>query len=429
MLFWHIPYTMLYLVALSVFLALCTWFVWAYLQERKYRKKPFYALAEIGWRTSTPPPPEQRTHSIALVGDVGANGSLKDDHLLQAVDYWIKEAGQDSTIIFLGDNIYPIGLPPEDSFKRAQAVQRLDHQLDLFQDYQGKVIYLSGNHDWHKGRPDGYSYVLRQEKYITEKLQDETAYLPQGGTLGPVTWEINDQLLILIINTQWWVQTGHRPLERSPGQPYNVSRDFYPALDALLKEHQGKFIVLAAHHPLYSNALHGGKFTVKQHLFPLTFINKRALIPLPLAGSIFRLYRKYMGMHEDMSYPPFRKFRRRILRVLHQHKSIFYVAGHDHNLQYFQVKGNHYAVSGSGSKTNFVAKGGKASFAHESKGFMVLDQYADGTVWLRVIEPAINPGEEPLMVFQKCIFQAEMAPKQPAAAKAHAGSEAAPEKK
>ncbi|ALJ00663.1 metallophosphoesterase [Rufibacter tibetensis] len=398
---------MLYIIALIVFLSVNTWFVWAYIREKKFRKKPFYSLSEIGWRTTPPPPVEERTHTIALVGDVGSNGSLEDDHLLQAVHHWVKEAGENSTILFLGDNVYPTGLPPTDSFRHAQAVQRLENQLSLFDEYTGKVIYLSGNHDWNKGRKDGYEFVLRQEKFITEKLQDEMAYLPRGGCLGPVTWEINGQLLIIVINTQWWVQTGHKPLAANPGEPYETSREFFSALQALLEENKHRFIVLAAHHPVYSNALHGGKFTVKQHLFPLTFINKRALIPLPIVGSIFRIYRKYIGAHEDMSFPPFRKFRRRLLRVLHQYQSIFYVAGHDHNLQYFKVKGNHYAVSGSGSKTNFVAKGGKASFAHESKGFMVLDQYKDGSVWLRVLEPAPTTGEAPLVMFQKSIYQGE----------------------
>ncbi|GGK80271.1 metallophosphoesterase [Rufibacter glacialis] len=417
---------MLYIIALIVFLAVNTWFILAYRRERKFRKKPFYSLAEIGWRTTSPPPAEKRTHSIALVGDVGNNGSLEDDVLLQAVHHWVQEAGQNSTILFLGDNVYPTGLPPVGSFRHPQAVQRLENQLALFKGYTGKVIYLSGNHDWNKGRKDGYDFVLRQEKFINEKLQDESAYLPRGGCLGPVTWEINGQLLIIVINTQWWVQTGHKPLERSPEEPYATSREFYAALQALLEENRHRFIVLAAHHPVYSNALHGGKFTVKQHLFPLTFINKRALVPLPIMGSIFRIYRKYVGAHEDMSFPPFRKFRRRLLRILHQHQSIFYVGGHDHNLQYFEVKGNHYAVSGSGSKTNFVAKGGKASFTHENKGFMVLDQYQDGSVWLRVVEPATAPGEDPQVVFQKSIYQGAPVPTRQGAAAPPSSSSVAP---
>src|SRR5690606_14459451 len=121
---------------------------WAYLRERKYRKKPFYSLAEIGWRTLTPPPVQDRIHSIAMVGDIGSNGSVQDDLLLQAIQTWTVEAGDNSTIVFLGDNIYPIGLPPTDSFRYTQAQQRLDNQLALFENYGGKVIYLSGNHDW-----------------------------------------------------------------------------------------------------------------------------------------------------------------------------------------------------------------------------------------------------------------------------------------
>ncbi|WP_205504547.1 metallophosphoesterase [Rufibacter psychrotolerans] len=398
---------MLYKIALFLFVAFCAWLLRAYLRERKYRKKPFYNLAEIGWRTQQPPAPEQRVHSMALVGDFGNNGSLEEDLVAQAIQHWLQEAGPKSSIVFLGDNIYPTGLPPVNSYRYEQAVQKLENQLGLFKNYGGKVIYLSGNHDWNKGRSDGYQYVLRQEQYVVEKLKDEQAYLPRGGCLGPVTWEINEQLLLIVINSQWWVQLGYKPLESSPGEAYRIPRDFFPALENLIRQNQHRFIVIAGHHPLYSNALHGGNFTVKQHLFPLTFINKRALIPLPLAGTMYRVYRKYIGAHEDMSYPPFRKFRKRMLRILHQYQSIFYVAGHDHNLQYFEVKGNHYAVSGSASKTNFVAKGGRASFTHESKGFMVLDQYADGTIWLRVIEPATTSGEAPLVAFQKCIYQGQ----------------------
>ncbi|AKQ47539.1 hypothetical protein TH63_07005 [Rufibacter radiotolerans] len=398
---------MFYQIVLFLFLALALWLLYSYLKERKYRKKPFYALADVGWRTISPPPREDRVHSIALVGDLGKAGPLGEDGVMDTIAFWMQEAGQDSTIIFLGDNIYPNGVPPEGSFKRTAALQKLQHQLDLLKTYPGKAIYLSGNHDWNKGRKDGYDYVLRQEKIITEQLGDPTAYLPPAGSLGPVTVEVNDQFLIVVINTQWWVQAGFKPLDSGNGSKYSNPKEFFPALEAVLEANENRFILLAAHHPMYSNALHGGKFTVKQQLFPLTFIHKKAYVPLPIMGSLFRIYRKYIGAHEDMSFPPFKKFRKRLLKVFNKHQAIFYVAGHDHNLQYFKVKGNHFAVSGSGSKTNFVAKGGKASFSHESKGFMVLDQYKDGTVWLRVLEPPVNASEPPYLMFQKCIYSPE----------------------
>nr|WP_281367926.1 metallophosphoesterase [Rufibacter quisquiliarum] len=395
---------MLLYVLLVFFLLFSLWLLWSYLQERKFRKKPYYALAEIGWRTVTPPPFSERIHSVALVGDLGNAGPVSQDPVMKSIQGWLEEAGEQSTIIFLGDNVYPVGIPPQEHRLHQASVQKLQYQLDLLKAYRSKVIYLGGNHDWNKGRKNGYDYLMRQQQLVQEHLQDPHAYLPKDGCLGPVSWEINEGLLLIIINTQWWVQRGFRPIGEKYGCSLKLPTDFYSRLDSLLTQNKHRFVVIAAHHPLYSNALHGGKFTVKQQVFPLTFVNKRALIPLPLMGTIFRYYRKYLGANEDMSYPPYRRLRKRLLKMLHQHQNLFYVAGHDHNLQYFQVQGNHYAVSGSGSKTNFVAKGGKASFSHENKGFMVLDQYRDGTIWLRVLEPSLTPGAPSVLAFQKCVY-------------------------
>jgi len=396
---------MIFEIALAVFLLFAFWLGWAYLRERKFRKKPFYGLRDIGWRTSTPPPFETKVHSIALVGDIGQAGPVTEDPIMQALAEWLQTEGAKSTIIFLGDNIYPVGLPPEGHRHRQGAEQKLMHQLALLKQYSGKVVYLGGNHDWNKGRKNGFSYLLRQEKFITNYLQDPLTYLPQHGAMGPVTLEINDALLVIIINSQWWVQKGEKPLPPLDETGKPNSDVFFQAVREILKANRHRFVVMAAHHPLYSNALHGGKFTVKQHLFPLTFINKRALVPLPLLGTGFRLYRKYIGATEDMSFPPYKRFRKKMLNILHQYSNVFYVGGHDHNLQYFQVKGSHYAISGSGSKTNFVAKGGKATFSHENKGFMVLDHYADGSVWLRVLEPSGNPESPTYLAFQKRLYQ------------------------
>ncbi|QHL86295.1 metallophosphoesterase [Nibribacter ruber] len=396
---------MLFQLVLFLLIAFLTWLLWSYYKERKYRKKPFYAMSEIGWRTQAAPPLSERIHSIALVGDIGNAGAPDQDPVLKTLDHWLQEVCSiDSTAVFLGDNIYPVGLPPQGHRHHGTAVQKLTHQLELLAKYKTRAIYLGGNHDWNKGRKDGHSYMQRQQEFITMFLQDQEAYLPKNGCLGPVTREINEQLLLVVINSQWWVQRGFRPLGEKYGCDLEVPSNFFVKLEEILAANRHRMVVIAGHHPLYTNALHGGKFTVKQRLFPLTFVHKRAMIPLPVFGTLYQLYRKYVGAAEDMSYPPFRRFRKKILKVLHQYPGLFYVAGHDHNLQYFQVKGSHFAVSGSGSKTNFVAKGGRAFFNHENKGFMVLDQYQNGEVWLRVLEPGAE-GEAPVLMYHKRIYQ------------------------
>ncbi len=137
-------------------------------------------------------------------------------------------------------------------------------------------------------------------------------------------------------------------------------------------------------------------------LTPLTAANKRFLVPLPILGSLYPFYRKHFGAYEDMSHSKYKKMRKRLLRIFNQHSNIVYVAGHDHNLQHFEVRQNHYIVSGSGSKTSFVKKGGKATFSLENLGFFVFNFYKNGELWMEahaVLQSGDIP-EDPV-VFRK----------------------------
>jgi hypothetical protein len=232
--------------------------------------------------------------------------------------------------------------------------------------------------------------VLRQQNYVVDALQDEGSYLPRNGCPGPEVIQLAEGLLLVIINTQWWVQRGEKPMGQAQGCPYEDIEDFFVHLNKILRHNRHQRIVVAAHHPLYSNALHGGKFTIKQHIFPLTAAHKRVYIPLPIFGSLYPFYRQFFGAYEDMSHRKYRKMRKRLLRIFHQYSNIVYVAGHDHNLQHFESRQNHYIVSGSGSKTSFVKKGGRATFTLEQKGFFVLNYYNTGELWIEAVAASTN---------------------------------------
>lgn len=377
--------------------------LFSYWQERKYRNKPYYKLSDVGWRKCVPKPEAQVVHSIAFLGDVGYVATDGTDPVLKLLQEWQHSAGSNGSVLFLGDNLYPVGLPAETHRHYAAAIGRLDHILGIVGPFEGRTIFLSGNHDWNKGRKRGLEYVLRQEKHVVETLQDECSYLPRNGCPGPDAIQLAEGLLLVIINTQWWVQRGEKPMGRKQGCPYDDIEDFFLRLNKILRRNRHQRIVIAAHHPLYSNALHGGKFTIKQHIFPLTAAHKRIYVPLPIFGSIYPFYRKLFGAYEDMSHRKYRKMRKRLLRIFHQYSNIIYVAGHDHNLQHFEVRENHYIVSGSGSKTSFVKKGGKATFTLEQRGFFVLNYYNTGELWIEAVvanenEASTKPGA---VIFRK----------------------------
>jgi hypothetical protein len=322
-------------------------------------------------------------YKVFLIGDSG-KPVLHGDLVLTLLRKKIHEAGPESAVIFLGDNVYPRGLVDESSELYEQSYRRLNIQLDTIKDSPGRIYFISGNHDWNKGRKGGLQYVLRQEKYIEEYLKRGNIYLPDHGCPGPVEVIINDYLRFIFINTQWWLQKGERPEGKHCGCEAASEQDFFHQLGKLLKDHS-RVTVLAGHHPLYSKAIHGGNFNYKQHLFPLRAIHKKLFIPLPLAGSLYPLYRKIFGAVEDISYPPYKRMKKKLLHQFHHQKDLIYASGHDHNLQYIVKKNVHYLISGSGSASAFVKKGKSSIFSFAEKGFIELrvnpDKKVHITAW------------------------------------------------
>ena len=373
-------------------LIILAFFGFLFLRYFRYRYAVFY-------KDEYPQPfdgkPEDIQHSIFLIGDCGAPSLITKDPVLQLLKKRVSVAQEKSTVVFLGDNIYPYGLPPEGDKMRKIAVQRLTKQLELFSDFKGKVFMISGNHDWRRGRIGGYQYVLRQEAFVKEFLKNDDAYLPKGGCPDLEVRLLEENVALVIINTQWWVQRGERPMGSEYGCKISSEEEFFQIFDETLDELKsaGKQVVIAAHHPLFSNSAHGGKFPVKEHVFPLSALHKRLYLPLPLIGSIYPYYRRFLGPMEDMSNPVYKRLRKKLLRSIKKHANIVYAGGHDHNLQYFHLHSNHFIVSGAGSKTTYVKRGGKASFTHRHRGFFEVRFLKNNEVWLLVWEPKPAGGE------------------------------------
>jgi predicted phosphodiesterase len=314
---------------------------------------------------------EKGDYSVFLIGDTGKPNLERPDEVLELLKAKLEEKGVNSSVVFLGDNIYPKGLPPVTDEKRAISEKRITVQLDAIKAHKGKIFFISGNHDWNKGKRGGLHYVRLQQKFIEGYLQRSDIYLPSKGCPGPVEVIINENVRLIFINTQWWVQKGRKPIGNEQGCTARSEEHFFRLLEEMLN-HDTRQTIVIGHHPLYSKAMHGGVFSPKQHLFPLRFVHKHLYIPLPGAGSLYPLFRKYFGAVEDISYPPYRKMRNKLLHLFRKHKNLIYVAGHDHNLQYIKKGDQHFLISGSGSKAAYVSKGRSSVFSYASKGFLEL---------------------------------------------------------
>ena len=101
---------------------------------------------------------------IVLLGDAGALVDGKTP-VLTAVKRLVP-LKKNTTVIFLGDNIYSHGLP-DDAYKTyTQFRSVLDTQIALINGTEAKAYMIPGNHDWNNGRANGYQAILREVRYV-----------------------------------------------------------------------------------------------------------------------------------------------------------------------------------------------------------------------------------------------------------------------
>lgn len=308
------------------------------------------------------------SYHIFLIGDAGAPKTDSTDLVLGLLKKKMDKAGEQSAVIYLGDNIYPNGLPPEDFKGRKKAEDRLKAQLYILQNYKGKAFMVPGNHDWKEGGRLGLKYLKEEEKLVESYLGSAEFFFPKDGCPGPVEINLSESITLIMIDTQWFLHPWDKPGEDSDCDSKDAS-SFINNLEDMLERNKEKRIIVAAHHPMYSHGPHGGYYPLKYHIFPLTDANKHLYIPFPVLGSIYPLYRGLIGSLQDIPNPKYRLMKNEFLKLFKDYPGIIYAAGHDHTLQFTLKDSLNHIISGAGSKFTYVNEKAKDGFARATKGF------------------------------------------------------------
>lgn len=360
--------TLSYLTLFAAFLASCG-------SVKPYVKKG----------TQEPLPADTKVaHTLFLIGDDGAPKIETTDPVLKNLSSDLAQS-ENATLVFLGDNIYPHGLPEDSAEDREIAAKQLTTQLDVSASFNGKTIFIPGNHDWDHWRKEGLASINRQEVFIRDYAKGkDISLIPQKGCAGPVEVPLNDSVILLIVDTQWWLHQYEKNV--NPDSCNEVTNDvtFLEAIDDALTRNADKQVIMMGHHPLVSNGLHGGHFPIKDHLFPLHSLNKNLWIPLPGLGSIYPFYRKYFGHIQDIPHPRYKALRNALFNLFEKHGSVIYACGHEHSLQYHELPHLQHIMSGAGCKNTYARRGiKKAQFTHQSTGYAQLDFMTNGELWLQ----------------------------------------------
>jgi predicted phosphohydrolase len=306
----------------------------------------------------------QGKNTVYLVGDAGED-TIPGAALRLLKEQLLKDT--QSTVIFLGDNVYPNGL-----VKNSRVSQKhLESQLQLLNDFPGQAYFVPGNHDWDAQKKTGLAKLKDEQDYVEAYMKSKTivanrnsgTFYPADGLPGPVSVMLSPTLRLLMFDSQWFLQFYKK--NKIVSKKYTKEL-FYQRLDSLLAFSKANHeqVILAAHHPMYTNGQHS------KSRQPWRFLVNRT--PFQLFG-LLGLNRLYS---QDIAQPRYKKMRNKMLDILTKYDNVTYVSGHDHNLQCFKEGKTRYLVSGSGSKLSPLSrrKKFKAVFEDDSKtGFIRLE--------------------------------------------------------
>ncbi|HWI89706.1 MAG TPA: BamA/TamA family outer membrane protein [Flavisolibacter sp.] len=336
-----------------------------------------FLFAQTDSSTSGPDSINQRIFLIGDAGDMNSTTHPVIDWLKKNIN-WKDER---NAVIFLGDNVYPLGLPLEGDPTYPHSKAILDDQISLVKDKKAKAFFIPGNHDWRNGKLGGWEQAVNQVDYINSLQLKNVQAWPLNGCPGPIEVELSDKVVVVLIDSQWFLY-----LHDKPGPGSNCSSktldEFGTELAEIAASHPNQMLVIATHHALYSYGPHGGDYTWREHLFPFTAVNPNLYIPLPIIGSIYPLARGVFGSVQDIPHPLYKTMINTIEAVMRKHPYSIAVAGHDHGLQ-FIVRNSlkdtlSYIVSGSGSVLSRIKPGRYSKFSDANIGFSVIEVWKSG---------------------------------------------------
>ncbi len=305
-------------------------------------------------------------HTFYLVGDAGNADEPHSQKVLSLLRERLNKASKASTLLFLGDNIYPVGFSEtQDSLPKL----KLLNQLKIADDFKGKTIFIPGNHDWYSG----IKGLEKQADFVTDYLKDKKSFLPRKSCAIELL-KLDKGVSLITIDSEWFLENWDKHPTINKDCEIKTREDFFDELESLLKKNQEKTVIIAIHHPLMTNGTHGGQFSVEKQLFPL-----EQQIPLPVIGSLINILRLTSGASpQDLQNKIYRNYSNRIQTLIADQKNVIVVSGHDHNLQYLEKNNVKQIISGSGSKSQAAKAVGDNDFSYGDNGYAVLEIYKNG---------------------------------------------------
>lgn len=326
-------------------------------------------------------------HTFYLIGDAGNADDQQTQQTLSLLKERMDKHDKNASLLFLGDNIYPLGMPTEKNTpERAEAELKLTNQLKIAKQFKGKTIFIPGNHDWYHGLKG----IQEQELFISDYMEQKKVFLPEKGCGLEESINFGNKVSLIVIDSQWYLEDWDKQPYINDNCDIKTRDQFFEEFESLINKNQNKVTIIALHHPLLSNGPHGGQFSLQKQLYPSKYP-----VPLPVLGSFINLLRKTSGISpQDLQNKQYAAFVNRLKPIIQNRDNIIVVSGHEHNLQYIEHEGIKQIVSGSASKREAARAIYPVNFSFGGNGYAVLNIKEKGTVDLVLYSTEDNQERE-----------------------------------
>ncbi len=155
------------------------------------------------------------------------------------------------------------------------------------------------------------------------------------------------------------------------------------------------------HHPLFTNGMHGGKFSFRDHIFPL-----QGNVPLPGIASLVAQIRSQGAISiQDRFNKRYNELCEQIGNMIDGNNDlrVVVVSGHELNLQYIEQDNIKQIISGGGEDTRPASIGDNGLFSYGGNGYVSLDIMDDSSIWATYY--GVGENEKIAVLFQKEIYK------------------------
>ncbi|HEY7505221.1 MAG TPA: metallophosphoesterase [Gemmatimonadales bacterium] len=341
--------------------------------------------------------------AIFLIGDAGSKAYDGEPVLRELAIQSDSLRPVRQFVVFLGDNVYPRGVPPVGDPNREDAERRLAAQVLAIRKGSAQGLLIPGNHDWDRQGRDGWNSIRRQDTLVQRFGAPDVRLAPSDGCPGPEVVDLGTHVRLIALDTEWWLHNDVKPFGETSPCPTKTYEEVEDSLTGALRDKGDRHAIILSHHPMQSGGTHGGHFTVNDHIFPLRNWKRWMWLPLPIVGSLYPLARQSGISNQDVSGQKYRLLRSAFERAFYQHPPLVVASGHDHDLQV--IRGGrsgitwaaYQLVSGAGilGHASVVRDVDGSLFKREAAGFMRLDVTRGGRIRLSVTT-VVPEGERPV---------------------------------